>query len=282
MKATSWEIRRLVGRGALYCLGALLLFYMLFPFLWAVVTSLKGGAELFEATIWPRDPAWGNYVEIFVEQPFGQNILNSVLVAGASVGLSLALGLSAAYALGRIQFRGRGLLLVAILSVSMFPQVAVLSGMFELVRMLGLYNTLGALVMSYLVFTLPFTVWIATAFIRGLPQELEEAAMLDGVPSWKILTHVFLPMITPALVSIGLLAFLVAWNEFLFAITFTLTNERRTVPVAIALISGASRYEIPWGHIMAASVTVTAPIIVLVLAFQKRIVSGLSIGTRGG
>ncbi len=283
MTASGRTVRRAAGRIGLYGLGILILLYSVFPFFWAVVTSLKGGSELFEAGFWPRDPDWRNYVEIFVEQPFGQNIVNSVLVAGATVGLSLALGLSAAYALGRIRFRGRRLLLLTVLSVSMFPQVAVLSGMFELVRMFGLYNTLGSLVLSYMIFTLPFTVWIATAFIRDLPADLEEAAMLDGVPSWKILTHVFLPMMAPALVSTALLAFLVAWNEFLFAITFTLTNEQRTVPVAIALISGMSRYEIPWGHIMAASVTVTAPIILMVLAFQRRIVASLSagIGSRG-
>lgn len=282
MTRSAWEFRRFAGRSGLYGLAGLILGYTLFPFYWAVVTSLKGGSELFEATFWPRNPDWRNYVEIFIEQPFGQNILNSVVVAAATVGLSLALGLFAAYALGRIRFRGRRLLLMTVLAVSMFPQVAVLSGMFELVRMLGLYNTLGSLVLSYMIFTLPFTVWVATAFMRDLPIELEEAAMIDGVRPWRILTRVFLPMMAPALVSTGLLAFLVAWNEFLFAITFTLTNEQRTVPVAIALISGASRYEIPWGHIMAASVTVTAPIILLVLAFQRRIVSGLSAGMKRG
>lgn len=282
MTSTGWKIRRIAARAGLYGLGAFILFYALFPFYWAFVTSLKGGTELFEATFWPRNPDWHNYIEIFVEQPFGKNILNSVLVAGVTVALSLALGLSAAYSLGRIRFRGRRLLLMAVLAVSMFPQVAVLSGMFELIRMLGLYNTLGSLILSYMIFTLPFTVWVTTAFMRDLPIELEEAAMLDGAQPWTILTRIFLPMMAPALVSTGLLAFLVAWNEFLFAITFTLTNEQRTVPVAIALISGASRYEIPWGHIMAASVTVTAPIIVLVLIFQQRIVSALSAGMRRG
>ncbi len=276
--ARHWRRRRLAARGGLYLLAGLILLYCLFPFYWAFVTSLKTGEALFGTAFWPADPAWSNYVEIFIEQPFGRNILNSVVVAGATVGLALLLGLTAAYALGRVRFRGRRLLLVLVLSVSMFPQVAVLSGMFELVRMLGLYNSLPALVLSYMIFTLPFTVWVMTAFIRDLPRDLEEAALLDGLSPWTILTRVFLPMMAPALVSTGLLAFLVAWNEFLFALTFLLTNEQRTVPVAIALISGSTRYEIPWGHIMAASVTVTAPVILLVLAFQRRILAGLTAG----
>lgn len=282
MKVDGWKLRRIAGRAGLYGLALVTLICTLFPFYWAIVTSLKSGAELFQANLWPHHPAWHNYVEIFVEQPFGRNILNSVLVAGATVVLSLAVGLSAAYALGRIQFRGRRMLLMTVLSVSMFPQIAVLSGIFELVQMLGLYNTLGSLILSYMVFTLPFTIWVATVFMRDLPKELEEAAMLDGVRPWKILTHVFLPIMTPALVSTGLLTFLVAWNEFLFAITLTLTDDQRTVPVAIALVSGASRYEIPWGHIMAASVTVTVPIVLLVIVFQRRVITGLSAGFKRG
>jgi trehalose/maltose transport system permease protein len=181
-----------------------------------------------------------------------------------------------------VTFRGRALLLVTVLGVSMFPQVAVLSGLFELVRWLGLYNALPALTFSYLIFTLPFTVWVLTTFVRALPVELEEAAMIDGASSWTVLTRVFLPLLAPAMVTTGLLAFIAAWNEFLFALTFTLTDDRRTVPVAIALISGASAFEVPWGRIMAASVTVTVPLIVLVLVFQRRIVAGLTAGAVKG
>ncbi|MGB5064949.1 MAG: carbohydrate ABC transporter permease, partial [Candidatus Competibacter sp.] len=174
------------------------------------------------------------------------------------------------------------LLLLTVLGVSMFPQVAVLSGMFELIRGLGLYNNLLGLVISYLIFTLPFTVWVLTTFMRDLPKELEEAAIMDGATPWEIIVKVFMPLMWPALVTTGLLAFIAAWNEFLFALTFTLTNEQRTVPVAIALISGASQYELPWGNIMAASVIVTLPVVVLVLIFQRRIVSGLTAGAVKG
>ena len=173
-------------------------------------------------------------------------------------------------------------LLLTILGVSMFPQVAVLSGMFELVRGLGLYNNLLSLVLSYLIFTLPFTVWVLTTFMRGLPGEIEEAAILEGATPFVLVTRIFLPLLWPAMVTTGLLAFIVAWNEFLFALTFTLTNTQRTVPVAIALITGGSEHELPWGNIMAASVTVTVPLILLVLVFQRRLVAGLTAGAVKG
>jgi trehalose/maltose transport system permease protein len=169
-----------------------------------------------------------------------------------------------------------------ILAVSMFPQVAVLSGMFELIRAFGLYNNLLSLTLSYMTFTIPFTVWVLTTFMRGLPKELEEAAVMDGAQPWTIITRVFMPLLWPALVTTGLLAFIAAWNEFLFALTFTLTNTQRTVPVAIALITGASQHELPWGNIMAASVIVTVPVVALVLIFQRRIVSGLTAGAVKG
>jgi len=265
-----------------YLLVAAILLYAVFPFYYAILTSLKTGSELFRVDYFPFTWNWGNYLAVFQDQPFGRNILNSVLVALAVVGLSMFIGVTAAYALGRVRFKGRGLLLATILGVSMFPQVTVLSGMFELIRWLGLYNNLSALVFSYLIFTLPFTVWVLTTFMRGLPRELEEAAIMDGAGPWVIVTRVFLPLMWPALVTTGLLAFIQAWNEFLFALTFTLTDTRRTVPVAIALISGGSQYELPWGNVMAASVMVTLPIVVLVLVFQRRIVSGLTAGALKG
>lgn len=276
------KLRRLLGRLAFFGLLALIVLYTVFPFYWAVVSSLKTGSALYGVEPWPAAPAWDNYVAVFREQPFGRNILNSVAVAVSTVLLSLALAVSAAYALGRVRFRGRGLLLFVVLGVSMFPQVAVLSGMFELIRALGLYNNLLSLVFSYTLFTLPFTVWVLTTFIRELPKELEEAAIVDGAGPFTIVTKVFLPLMGPAFVTTGLLAFIAAWNEFLFALTFTLTSEMRTVPVAIALISGATTFELPWGNIMAASVVVTVPLIVLVLIFQRRIVTGLTAGAVKG
>jgi trehalose/maltose transport system permease protein len=273
---------RFLQRAGLAALVAAILFYLLFPLYYAVVTSMKSGPSLFDVDYLPRHLDFANYAAVFAEQPFALNILNSLIVALAVVALSLFLGLTAAMALGRFRFAGRRGLLLAILSVSMFPQVSVLSGMFELVRAAGLYNHLASLVLSYLIFTLPFTVWVLTAFIRDLPKEVEEAAILDGAGPWTLLTRIFMPMMWPAMVTTGLLAFIVAWNEFLFALTFTLTNDKRTVPVAIALITGGSEFEVPWGRIMAASVIVTLPLILLVLVFQRRIVAGLTTGAVKG
>ena len=167
---------------------------------------------------------------------------------------------------------------MTILAVSMFPQIAVLAGLFELIKGMGIYNTPWALIFAYTIFTLPFTVWVLTTFMRDLPIEIEEAAIVDGASPWIIIRRVFMPLMWPALVTTGLLAFIAAWNEFLFALTFTSSLETRTVPVGISLLSGNSEHEVPWGLIMAASVIVTMPLIALVLIFQKKIVSGLTAG----
>lgn len=271
-------------RIALYATAALVVFVSVFPFIYAVSTSLKSGAALFDPSLFPKTFSLANYVSLFTvaEQPFGRHILNSIMVSVLVVVVSLFLGVTAAYALGRISFKGRGLLLTAVLGVSMFPQVAVLAGMFELIRALGIYNKALGLVLPYMIFTLPFTVWVLTTFMKQLPKELEEAAIMDGCSPWRIIKDVFMPLLWPALVSTGLLAFIAAWNEFMFALTFVLDNNERTVPVSISLISGASKYDIPWGNIMAASVLVTVPLIVLVLVFQKKIVSGLTAGAVKG
>jgi trehalose/maltose transport system permease protein len=274
--------RHLAGRIAFYALLALILFYAIFPFYWAVISSLKTGSALFLVELVPSTVSLENYRALFAEQPFARNILNSLVVASVATLISLALASLAAYALGRMKFRGRSTVLFAILSISMFPQIAVLSGLFELIRYFGLYNNLIGLVFSYLILTLPFTSWVLTTFMRELPRELEESAAMDGASGFRTLTEIFLPLMAPALAAAGLLAFILAWNEFLFALTFTLSNEQRTVPVAIALITGASAYELPWGRVMAASVIVTVPLILLVLLLQRHIVSGLVAGAVKG
>lgn len=250
-----------------------------FPFYYAIITSFKSGTELFKPTYWPAALTWSNYINVLSIGSFPRNLFNSVLVATVTVGLALLLAVTASFALSRVRFRGRGLLLMTILAVSMFPQIAVLAGLFELIRALGIYNTPFALIFSYTIFTLPFTVWVLTTFMRELPLEIEEAAIVDGATPWVIITRVFMPLMWPALVTTGLLAFIAAWNEFLFALSFTSSNDTRTVPVAIALLSGGgSTHEIPWGNIMAASVIVTVPLVVLVLIFQRKIISGLTAG----
>lgn len=272
----------LLRRIGFYGLVAVIVFYTVFPFYWAVVSSLKSGSAIFRVEFLPGAPTFENYRALFVEQSFARNIANSLMVASVATAISLALAVTAAYALGRIKFRGSTTILFAVLSISMFPQIAVLSGLFELIRAFGLYNTLTGLIFSNLILTLPFTTWVLTAFVRELPRELEDSAVMDGASSFRIMTEIFIPLMAPALAATGLLAFILSWNEFLFALTFTLSNEQRTVPVAIALITGASAYELPWGRVMAASVIVTVPLIALVLILQRHIVSGLVAGAVKG
>lgn len=275
-------MKRFVKSTSLALACIVLCVFLLFPLYYAILTSFKSGSELFRVTYWPSEIDWTSYQRIWSEQNFARNVVNSIVVATSVVLLSLALALPAAFALGRVRFAGRRALLYAILAISMFPQVAVLSGLFEVIRALGLYNNLAGLVLSYMIFTLPFTIWVLTTFMRELPTELEEAAIMDGFSPLVIVWRVFLPLMAPAMVATGLLAFIAAWNEFLFTLTFTLSNEQRTVPVAIALITGASEYELPWGNIMAASVIVTLPLIALVLVFQRRMVAGLTAGAVKG
>lgn len=263
---------------AFYALVAFIVVVSVFPFYYSVITSFKQGTALYEVDYLPKALTLQNYVDVFKQGSFGLNILNSVFVATMVVVLSLLIAVTAAYALSRVSFRGRSVLLLSILSVSMFPQIAVLAGLFEVIRALGIYNTPWSLIFSYTIFTLPFTVWVLTTFMRDLPVEIEEAAIVDGANPWQVITKVFMPLMWPALVTTGLLAFIAAWNEFLFALTFVSKEETRTVPVAIALLSGSSQYEIPWGTIMAGSVTVTVPLVILVLVFQRKIVAGLTAG----
>ncbi|MBD5802321.1 Trehalose transport system permease protein SugB [Azoarcus sp. Aa7] len=281
MKLTRQQ-RALGAKFWIYLAALVVSMICVFPFYNAILTSLRTGQDLFLTSYLPTTFHWENYVNALGENGVGRSLLNSFLVATVTVGICLLVSITAAFALARVRFRGRKYILFTILCVSMFPQVAVLSGMFELVRFLGLYDSIGSLILSYTTFSLPFTVWVLTTFMRSLPVELEEAAIVDGASLWVIITKVFAPIMGPSLVTTGLLAFIGAWNEFMFALTFIISNENRTVPVAIGMLQGASQYELPWGHIMAASVVVTIPIIVLVLIFQKRIVSGLTAGAVKG
>lgn len=270
--------QKLLSTIGFYALVVVIVVFSVFPFYYAIVTSFTTGTDLFKINYWPRVFSWANYETVLGGRNFVRSIWNSVFIATTTVVFALFLAVTASYALARVRFRGRGLLLMMILAVSMFPQIAVLAGLFELVRFLGIFNTPWAMILSYVIFTLPFTVWVLTTFMRDLPVEIEEAAIVDGATPWIIITRVFMPLLWPALVTTGLLAFIGAWNEFLFALTFTSSETTRTVPVAIGLLSGASQQEIPWGPIMAASVIVTVPLIILVLIFQRKIVAGLTAG----
>lgn len=281
---TAKQIRRVVGRVGFWILIIAILVYTLFPFYWAINSSFKSENEVFgAATYIPQSPTLINYQSVLSNNRFIQSLGNSALVSGASTLLALVVGAFAAYALGRLHFRGRTLMLYAVLAMTMFPQISILSGVFAIVNQLGLYGTQAALVVTYPIITLPFTVWTLTSFFRGLPGELEQAALVDGATSFQTFYMILLPLTAPALVTTGLLAFIAAWNEYLFALTFTVVNPAaQTVTVAIALFSGQVSRQEPIAEIMAASVLVTIPLIILVLVFQRKIVEGLTAGAVKG
>lgn len=262
----------------------LILIYTLFPFYWAFNTSLKGENEVIATATWfARNPSLDNYQSVLTNEKFIRGLFNSTLVAGGSTLLALVIGSFAAYALGRLQFRGRTVMLYAVLAMTMFPQISILSGLFSIVSDLGLFGSLGSLIVTYPLITLPFTVWTLTTFFKGLPGELEQAALVDGATGFQTFYMILLPLTAPALVTTGLLSFISAWNEYLFALTFTTINPAaQTVPVAIALFTGQVQRQEPVAEIMAASVLVTLPLIVLVLYFQRRIVEGLTAGAVKG
>lgn len=284
-------------RLAFYVLVAAILLYTLIPFYWAVRSSFTPSNELFTTPVqyFPANPTLQHYRDVLGTGLFREAMLNSAVVSVAVTMLALVIGAFASYALGRFRFRGRTPVLYLVLSMTMFPQIAVLGALFELVRSLRLYdrsvvifglNThlLPALVLTYMIFTLPFTVWTLTNFFRAMPGELEEAAYVDGATPFQTFYKVLLPLAGPGMVTTGLLAFIAAWNEFLFALSFMQQPQNRTVNLAIFYFSGSSgsQFEIPWGQIMAATVIVTVPIVVLVLIFQRRIITGLTAGAVKG
>ena len=214
---------RLLGRLFFYLLVVFVVVYSVFPFYWAVISSFKPSDALFspDPSFLPVPFTLEHYENVFLQANFGRNLLNSLIVAGGATLLSLVLGVLAAYALGRLPFPPKNAVMYIVLSMTMFPQIAVLGGLFLLLRQTGLFNTHLGLILTYLLFTLPFTVWVLVGYFRGLPRELEEAAYVDGATPLQTLLKVMLPLTGPGLVTTGLLAFIAAWNEYLFALTFT-------------------------------------------------------------
>ena len=275
---------KVIGKIFFWILIIAIFIYLIFPFYWALISALKTQAELIRtpATYWPENPTLRNFEAVFQNPGFIRGLGNSVIVAGAVTVLSLVVGSFAGFALGKLRFRGRSPSLYVILAMTMFPQIAVLAGLYAVIRLLGM-PALPSLVLSYMIFTLPFTVWVLTAFFKGLPISLLQSAQVDGASTFQTFTKILLPLTAPALVTTGLLAFIQAWNEYLFALTFTsIAPGARTVPVAMALFSGQVAREEPFGEIMAGAIVVTVPLIALVLIFQNRIVAGLTAGAVKG
>jgi multiple sugar transport system permease protein len=261
---------------------AAIVVFCLFPFYWLINTSLKSGADLSGAALLPPSPSVDNYTSIFEDTAFTNALRNSAIIAGSVTVLSLLIGSFAGYALARLHLRFKFLILAIVLSISTFPPIAIAAPIFELWTDIGLYNTYLGLILPSLAFGLPLTVFIMASFFHDIPRELEDAALVDGATRLQAFRKVVVPLAAPGVVTAGLLVFIFAWNEFLFAITLTSTPERRPVPAAIAFFTGSQQFEVPLGTISAASVVVTIPLIVLVLIFQRRIVAGLTAGAVKG
>ena len=283
--------KKLLLNAGFYILVALIFVYMLFPFYWAVNSSLKSEAQLqmTPATFLPRDPSTGkfaptfsNYIGIFKDNQFIRGIVNSTVVASMTTLISLSVGSFAAFALGKLRFRGKKITLYTILAMTMFPQVTILAGLYSVITKFN-FSTRFSMILSYMIFTLPFNTWVLTSFFKSLPTEIMESAQVDGATAFQTFIKILLPLTAPALVTTGLLSFISAWNEYLFALTFTSIDPgARTVPVAIAYFTGSVARQEPFGLIMAAAVVVTIPIVALVLVFQKKIVAGLTSGAVKG
>jgi multiple sugar transport system permease protein len=256
--------------------------FCLFPFYWLINTSLKTGQDLSTAKLVPPHPSLDNYKSIFEDSNFTTALRNSVIVSAITTVLALTIGSFAGYALARLRFRGKFIMLAIILSITTFPPIAIAAPLFKFWTDLGIYDTLLGLVPPFLAFTLPLTVYVLASFFKEIPKDLSEAALVDGATHFQAFRKVVLPLAAPGLVTAGLLSFIWAWNEFLLAITLTSSPSARPVPPALAFFTGSQKFEVPLGTITAATVVVTVPLVALVLIFQKRIVAGLTAGAVKG
>ncbi|OUC15993.1 MAG: sugar ABC transporter [Alkalinema sp. CACIAM 70d] len=263
---------------------AMVILFCLAPILWQLLTSFKTNADIaaIPNVYFPKRLTFAHYQELFTRRPFWNYLLNSAGVATVSTLLSLGLGAPAAYVLARIKLPGERLILAAILLMTLFPYILLFLGLLELVQKFGLGNQYLALIIPYTAINLPLTILVLRSFFQQLPIDLEDAARVDGYNTVAMLVQIVLPMTVPALVTTGILAFIFAWNEFLFALTFITQESMKTIPVAAAQLGGASVFEIPYGPIAAATVLGTLPLVGLVLAFQRRIISGLTAGAVKG
>jgi len=268
----------LVLRVSLYLLVAVILVFNLFPFFCALLGSFRPSNALFSTNLSPKALNFDHYKEIFVRPIFVESLINSVILAGSTVLISLAFGSLCAYALARLPFRFKGGLLYLVLLMSNVPAISLLPGLFVMLRNLGLFNTRHGLVLTYLAFTIPFAIWVMTQHFRSVPRDLEDAAYVDGASPLVVFWRILLPLAMPGVVSTGLLAFIGAFNEFLFALTFTVSDNLKTAPLVISQFSGVSEHEQPWGTILAASMVVTIPLVIVVIIFQHRILKSFTAG----
>jgi trehalose/maltose transport system permease protein len=266
----------------LWVVVAAIVIFCLTPFYWLVNVSLKTGPDLSGSAIVPPNPTLDNYQSIFQNDDFVRALGNSAIVSLTTTVLALIVGSFCAYALARLRFKGKFLLLAAVLAITTFPPIAIAAPIFKLWTDIGLFNTIPGLIIPYLTFALPLAIYILVSFFKEIPKDLEEAALVDGATRFQAFRKVVIPLAAPGLATAGILTFIFAWNEFLLAVTLTSTTRARTVPAEIAFFTGSTEFEEPLGTISAASVVISIPLIFLVLFFQKRIVAGLTAGAVKG
>ncbi|MFD5828686.1 MULTISPECIES: carbohydrate ABC transporter permease [unclassified Lentzea] len=268
-----------VGWGVL---NAVVVIYALFPVLWIVSLSFKSSATLADGNFIPREWSLENYQNIFSTSEFTRALINSIGIAIIATAIAVVFGTMAAYAIARLDFPGKNLLVGVSLLIAMFPQVSLVSPLFEIERSLGLFDTWPGLILPYITFALPLAIYTLSAFFREIPWELEKAAKMDGATPGQAFRRVIAPLAAPGVFTTAILVFIFCWNDFLFAISLTSTEQSRTVPVALSFFTGSSQFEDPAGSIAAAAVVITIPIILFVLFFQRRIVAGLTSGAVKG
>lgn len=258
----------------------LIVLYCLAPFYWMLVSSLRKPTQIFETSLWPRELTIENYQAVFdPSRGFMQALLNSTIVSAITTVIALVIATFAAYALARLEFRGKSVILILVVATSMFPLVAVVVPLLKLFTDWEWTNTYQAMIVPNLSFALPLAVWNLTSFFRMMPAELEQAAMVDGCTPAQAFRRVIMPLAAPGMFTTAILIFISAWNEFLIAVTMINDPNIQTAPVAISKFGGVSQFETPYGSQMAAGVVVTIPLVLLVLFFQRRIVAGLAAGS---
>ncbi|WP_448071287.1 carbohydrate ABC transporter permease [Georgenia yuyongxinii] len=268
-------------------IAVLVFVYALFPVLSIFMTSLKSTSDIRSGTFLPPRVSWENYQQILSSSGAAQDLFlpalrNSIGISLISTAIAAVLATLAAYAIARLDFPGKKLILTTALGVSIFPVVSIVIPLFNLWRSIGLYDTWPGLIIPYLSLTLPISIWTLSAFFRQIPWELEQAAQVDGATPWQAFRKAIVPLAAPGVFTTALIAFFIAWNDFVYGIGLTSTSAARPVPAALAFFTGASYFELPTGAISAASIVVTIPVVVLVVLFQRQIVSGLTQGAVKG
>ena len=263
----------------------LVLIYALFPVASILMTSFKTPADLTSGKFLPTQWVGENYSSIFVGQArelFVPSLINSIGICLIATAVAVVLATLCAYAIARLDFPGKKMILTVALAVSMFPVVSIVTPLFNLWRQIGLYDTWPGLIIPYLSLTLPISIWTLTAFFQQIPWDLERAAQVDGATTWQAFRKVIVPLALPGVFTTAIIAFFIAWNDFVSGIGLTSTEAARPVPAALAFFTGASQFEDPAGAISAAAIVVTIPVVLLVLLFQRQIVSGLTQGAVKG